>query len=640
MDNLNQRSALFLLIAVSLVLLLWIQIPKFSDEFRVDEDFRSFYWMRKFRDPALFPNDQFRSERYVNISIPSGDVPVSLYSPGYGLLFYAASFFVTPVTFSKLLPFLLLPISVWFLFRYGQSVRNTRLGVTLAIGFVLLNLVSTTALSVTSGLQRGFATPLLIALVYTLHRRRYLLSALVAVAAALIYAPAFLLVLTTWGLSLLELDFERRPILSFSGRGLALLLLAFFLGAVMLLPVLIPQLLQTGSEADAVATEASAEAPDAASDQRLWERPDFRAGGRRSLFTIFPIVGRAGLVNKARDALHFMLLTLISGLVILVRGRQAFRLPSEVWSVLMGGLAAFSISWASILITDSLLLYMPSRFGRVSLFVFLVLFVTMNSEGFLREALLAMRLQRGKLVWLVLVFEIICLGLILFNPAERSMLNGLNLKWVLAPAALLLGILSIVALRRPAAPVPDLTRSLRSPAARVLIGIVAAAGLIAWMAYARMVARASLLDPPADERAMLAFVETLPKDSLVGGAPCALDSVPLFSGRQILFNCERPSDDAVLTQSMLNAVYADDAQTVLDFCDTYGVDFFVIHLTTYSDAYIEEGEIFYAPYNDPLLDYIADQDGFVLPQAAEELSIFESGPYRVIPCSALRTVEP
>jgi hypothetical protein len=163
-----------------------------------------------------------------------------------------------------------------------------------------------------------------------------------------------------------------------------------------------------------------------------------------------------------------------------------------------------------------------------------------------------------------------------------------------------------------------------------------AVGLIGWLVYARMVDRVDLLDPAPDERAMLAFVGTLPKDALVGGVPCALDSVPLFSGRQILFSCERVSSEVALTESALRAVYADDNQTVLDFCDTYGVDFLILHLEAYSDAYLEEGELFYAPYNDPLLDYIAQQDGFVLEEVAETASIFESGPYRVIPCSALR----
>jgi hypothetical protein len=169
---------------------------------------------------------------------------------------------------------------------------------------------------------------------------------------------------------------------------------------------------------------------------------------------------------------------------------------------------------------------------------------------------------------------------------------------------------------------------------------VVAVGLTGWLAYARMVARVGLLDPPPEERAMLSFVGTLPKNSLVGGAPCALDSVPLFSGRQILFNCERVKPDAVLIESALHAVYTDDAHTVLGFCDSYGVSFLVVHLEMYSDAYIEEGEIFYAPHNDPLLDYIAAQDGFVLEEAAETTSIFESGPYRVIPCGALRTISP
>lgn len=640
MGVLNQKRSLFLLIVASFLLLLWIQIPKFGDEFRVDEDFRSFYWMRKFRDPALFPNDQLRSESYVAIPIPGGDLQISIYSPGYGLLFYAASFFVTPVLFSKLLPFLLLPISVWYLFRYGQSVRGTRLGATLAIGFVLLNLVSATSLAVTPGLQRSFSIPLMIALIYALHRRRFLVSAAVLMLAALVYPPAFMLGGITWGFHIVRFDCEKAPFIAISWEDLRPLLLTFVLGAIVLSPMLVPRFTQAASGHASVVDNPTEDEAGTVRSQPLWKQPTFSAEGRAPLFDLFPVIGRAGLVNKARNALHFMLLILVSGLIVLVRGRRAFDLPPEIWSVLGGGVVSYALSWAGILITSSFFLYMPSRFSRMTLFLFIMMFVLLNGEGFFREALVSVRLGRSKLIWLVVGFEIVALGLVLFYPAERSTLNGLNLKWILAPAALLLGVLSVVALRRPAARSPNLSRALRSPASKVLMGGIALFGLIGWLIYAREVDESSLLDPHPDERAMLAFLETLPKDVLLAGTPRALDNVPLLSGRQILFSREQIAHDDALTRTALEAYYSDDPQTVLDFCDSYGVDFLVVHREAYSDAYIEEGKIFYAPYNDPLLDYIADQDGFVLEEAAETANIFESGPYRVIPCSALRTVDP
>ena len=93
------------LVAVSLLAILWLQGPRLGDEFRVDEDFRSFYWMNKFQDPALFPNDQLRGYLYTNIHLDGRELPLYFHSLGYELLFYVASFFVTPVFFSKILPF-------------------------------------------------------------------------------------------------------------------------------------------------------------------------------------------------------------------------------------------------------------------------------------------------------------------------------------------------------------------------------------------------------------------------------------------------------------------------------------------------------------------------------------------------------
>lgn len=630
----RSQKLLLVVMGVSLVTLLWIQGPKFGDEFRIDEDFRSFYWMRKFRNPSLFPNDQLRSDRYINVSTSRGEIPISIYSPGYGLLFYVASVFVTPILFNKLLPFLLLVVLVWYLFKYGESVKDARMGATLAIGFLVINLISTTSLSVSAGLQRSFALPLMIALIYHLNRRQYGASAIVLVLSALIYPPVVVLVSITWGLFIFDLNPEEGKLLSISGRGFRLLLLACLISTPILFSMLTSDFVQGPSDRSSTATA------DAEGETRpVWQQTKYSAGGRNPLFDVFPVVGRAGLVTKPLDALHLFLLTLLSVFVVLIRGRRALELPSEIWCVLGGGALSFALSWASILILDSFLLYFPSRFGRASLFLFVPMFVLLNGEEFLEDSIAYVQRHRDKLAWVVIGVEVVVVSIVVFYPPERSTLNGFNLKRVLVPAAVTLGILTALTIRRMSGLVFNLSGSGRSLVGRALIASVGVLALVGWLAYARAVSTISLLNPSAAERDTLAFVETLPEDSLIAGTPCALDNVPLFSGRQILFSCEKISRDSELTLVALNAYYSNDVQEVVDFCDRYGVDYLVIELTAYSKARIAAGEVFFEPYNELLLADIADQDSFVLSEVAEEVSVFGSGSYRVIPCGALTTVD-
>jgi hypothetical protein len=114
-----------MLVILSVLAVLWVQLPRLADPFQADEDMRTFYWMSKFQAPALFPDDELGGHKYVNVRLPWGDLPVSFYSPGYSLLFYAASFLVPPILFSKLLPFFLMAVSVVYLLNYGESVGGT-----------------------------------------------------------------------------------------------------------------------------------------------------------------------------------------------------------------------------------------------------------------------------------------------------------------------------------------------------------------------------------------------------------------------------------------------------------------------------------------------------------------------------------
>jgi hypothetical protein len=620
------------LIMVSLLAVLWVQAPRFFDKLKMDEDFRTFYWMNKFEDPSLFPNDSLGGHRYTNLHLPGGDVPLFSRSWGYGLLFYGASFLVHPILFVKLLPFLLMAIGVWYSFEFGRCVRDRDTGVMLAIGFILLNLISSTSLSVASGLQRAFSCVLIIALFYHLHRKQYIAASVVTTIDALVYPPVFLLSMAVWGLAILRLERHPDLRLSITKRGLGLLLASFVVGALILYPILLP----TFSDAlvNDPPKEADEQSPGTTSDsyEHLWEDPNYQADGRKPLFYFFPFIGRAGLVNKTSEAIHLLILFCIGCLIVIARGHRAFDLPREIWLVLWASLIVFGLAWVAIWLTNSFPLYLPSRYTRVGLFMFLSMFVLLNGRDAIDDMVISVQRHRKRLIWLLAGGELLVLVFVILAPSDRTAFNGLVNKWLLVLAGLLLGILGIIALRRPATSVANKSKPGQTKAGQLLFGAIAIVGLVGWGAYAAMITSSSTLNPTQAEREMLAYIETLPKDVLLAGTPCALDNVPLLAKRQILFSCEWISEDPELVIDALDAYYADDAHTVVDFCEAHSIDYLVTDLATYADEYLAQAQIFFEPYNQELLLRIADRDAFVMTRIPDELKVFEAESLFIVPC--------
>ncbi|MCB0212569.1 MAG: hypothetical protein KDJ52_24710, partial [Anaerolineae bacterium] len=140
--NTLRTHSCIVLVIISILAVLWLQAPRLWDQFQADEDFRTFYWMSKFYDSELFPNEP--RPPYISFQLLSQNVIWYFPSPAYGWLFNLASFLVTPIFFAKLLPFIVMPITVWYLFKFGESVRDRGTGLVLALSFIFLNLISST----------------------------------------------------------------------------------------------------------------------------------------------------------------------------------------------------------------------------------------------------------------------------------------------------------------------------------------------------------------------------------------------------------------------------------------------------------------------------------------------------------------
>jgi hypothetical protein len=66
---------------------------------------------------------------------------------------------------------------------------------------------------------------------------------------------------------------------------------------------------------------------------------------------------------------------------------------------------------------------------------------------------------------------LVVLAFILLIPPEPAIVNGLNIKWLLALAGVLLGVLGVVAIRKPSSSVANLSRLRPTRAVRILVGM-------------------------------------------------------------------------------------------------------------------------------------------------------------------------
>jgi hypothetical protein len=157
--------------------------------------------------------------------------------------------------------------------------------------------------------------------------------------------------------------------------------------------------------------------------------------------------------------------------------------------------------------------------------------------------------------------------------------------------------------------------------------------LIGWGIYTPITSATGFLNPPSAERELLRFLRTLPKDVLLAGSPCTLDNIPLFAHRRILFGCFYGNKgDTPIIPKALETYYANDVQALIDFCPEHNIDYLVVDLKTYSRQYLEQGQIFYEPYNQELLVRIAGRDTFVLSEISDDIKVFQFEDIFVVSC--------
>ena len=134
---------LWLALIFALLATLYVQSPSLVDPYRIDDDLRQYFWMARFRDPDVFPNDYIVHEikRVHVINVLGLDLICQFESMGFGLLYQFASFLIPPLAFNKILPFILMAVCAVYLFALGRLlIGSDHLAFFLVLLFVLYSL--------------------------------------------------------------------------------------------------------------------------------------------------------------------------------------------------------------------------------------------------------------------------------------------------------------------------------------------------------------------------------------------------------------------------------------------------------------------------------------------------------------------
>lgn len=227
----------------------------FSSEYVVQDDARQHvFWMLRFLDPQLFPQDLIAN--YFQSVAPPGYTALYQLSAGVG---------INPLLLNKLLPTVLGLITTGYCF--GVCLQMLPLPAAGFTATLLLNQIIWMKEDLVSATPRAFAYPLFLAFLYYLLRRSWRVSA-VAIALLGLFYPHYVFVsagiliirLWDWKIGRLRLSQNRKNyLLCATGVGVALL-------------VLLPYALKSSEFGPAItATEAR-------------QLPEFLPGGRTQFF--------------------------------------------------------------------------------------------------------------------------------------------------------------------------------------------------------------------------------------------------------------------------------------------------------------------------------------------------------------------
>ncbi|OKH18327.1 hypothetical protein [[Limnothrix rosea] IAM M-220] len=306
-------------------------------EYWIQDDARQhIFWMARFLDPALFPNDLI-ADYYQNIS-PQGVKFI------YWVL---AKVSFNPITVSHYIPILLGILTSFTAYLFCLEILNIPLAGFLSSIALNQNLWMQDGLS--SGTAKAFLIPIFILFLWGVIRKSFVFSWLGIILLGLFY-PSFVLV-ASGVLTLRCFQIQNKRIkINHDKSDLQLNIIGLFIAFFVLLPLAL-----SSSEFEPVITLAQAQ-----------QLPEFEAGGRTSFFqhTVWDYVfngSRTGIRITSALIPNIAYLTLVLPIVLVFKHK--FKLSKEInnlsitFQLIISGFTLFIL--AHLLLFK---LYLPSRY--------------------------------------------------------------------------------------------------------------------------------------------------------------------------------------------------------------------------------------------------------------------------------------
>jgi len=272
-EGLKARSRVHFWFALTLIIVLTYSLLGLQEAFAgnniVQDDARQHvFWMRRFLDPNLFPDDLIAD--YFQAVAPWG----------YQFVYWLpAQFGIDPLLWNKLLPVILNLITAGFCF--GMILEFISIPFAAFSGSILLAQSLGFTAAVVSGTQKAFIYPLFLAFIYFLLKKRFIAILIVIALQGVFYPQILLISAVTLFIRLFHLKQGRIQLhqqnfrLSISGLIVAMI-------------VMLPFALKTNQFGPVITPEQAK------------QLPEFLPGGRASFFypddpSKFWLKGRSGL---------------------------------------------------------------------------------------------------------------------------------------------------------------------------------------------------------------------------------------------------------------------------------------------------------------------------------------------------------